>query len=557
MKKETSSRVLFAGSKLGLTALAMGAFLLAYTQLDSPRQAAAAPAAKVQVCHIPPGNPDNFHTITISENAFAAHLAHGDSAGACNALCAQLCDDGDRCTIDDLGDCEENGCPAYPRSPVDCGESDQCYEPVCDPVQGCMNTIPPGTMCDDGEVCTELDVCGEDGCAGTDFGDECCLGDEACAPTNCNGAYCGTDHRCHEDPVLCDEPGLCQTGACSEIDGQCVYTEIECPPSGDACVISECSADTNGECGGTAVACDDQDVCTIDSCDSETGCEYAELECMGDACNLPIGCDPYLGCQYEVVSCDDGDRCTNDRCDVAYGGCRPPAPIPGCCNSDADCLPGQQCDETAPIPRCQSCVTALDNANGGSTSALIQDCEQNGSCSDTRQCSRAPLGDLIDCAVYGDRLACERVDDFWEAQGGCSICPPPPPPPPSACPCWDGSPTSAPNVSNVVELWEHYGPTTSCSVSDFCEDRMDSIVTRTSAECLTNSSAWMQTHVISNANQGLAQCSVVVNGQTLADQSFPRGSSQEAACVAEHDMYITLGGTFPNYTTTHCGLGSF
>ncbi len=38
---------------------------------------------KVTICHIPPGNPDNSHTITISENALAAHLAHGDYEGAC------------------------------------------------------------------------------------------------------------------------------------------------------------------------------------------------------------------------------------------------------------------------------------------------------------------------------------------------------------------------------------------------------------------------------------------------------------------------------------------
>jgi hypothetical protein len=59
---------------------------------------------KVEICHIPPGNPDNYHTITISEKAFAAHLAHGDFAGACDSACSALCDDGDACTIDDTGD---------------------------------------------------------------------------------------------------------------------------------------------------------------------------------------------------------------------------------------------------------------------------------------------------------------------------------------------------------------------------------------------------------------------------------------------------------------------
>ena len=37
----------------------------------------------VDVCHIPPDNLDNAHTISISENALEAHLAHGDDEGEC------------------------------------------------------------------------------------------------------------------------------------------------------------------------------------------------------------------------------------------------------------------------------------------------------------------------------------------------------------------------------------------------------------------------------------------------------------------------------------------
>ncbi len=44
---------------------------------------AMAQGARVDVCHIPPGNPENAHTITISENALSAHLDHGDRVGAC------------------------------------------------------------------------------------------------------------------------------------------------------------------------------------------------------------------------------------------------------------------------------------------------------------------------------------------------------------------------------------------------------------------------------------------------------------------------------------------
>jgi hypothetical protein len=39
---------------------------------------------KVTICHIPPGNPDNRHTITVGESAVAAHIQnHGDTLGPC------------------------------------------------------------------------------------------------------------------------------------------------------------------------------------------------------------------------------------------------------------------------------------------------------------------------------------------------------------------------------------------------------------------------------------------------------------------------------------------
>jgi len=45
------------------------------------------------MCHVPPGNSGNAHTICIDESAVAAHLAHGCSLGSCdeqNDCLAQL-----------------------------------------------------------------------------------------------------------------------------------------------------------------------------------------------------------------------------------------------------------------------------------------------------------------------------------------------------------------------------------------------------------------------------------------------------------------------------------
>ena len=38
---------------------------------------------KVVICHVPPGNPQNRHTLTVDASAVPAHMAHGDSLGPC------------------------------------------------------------------------------------------------------------------------------------------------------------------------------------------------------------------------------------------------------------------------------------------------------------------------------------------------------------------------------------------------------------------------------------------------------------------------------------------
>ena len=57
-------------------------FLLSLVWLATP--ALAGRPHRVEVCHVPPGNPANAHTIRISPNALWAHLRHGDVPGACN-----------------------------------------------------------------------------------------------------------------------------------------------------------------------------------------------------------------------------------------------------------------------------------------------------------------------------------------------------------------------------------------------------------------------------------------------------------------------------------------
>ncbi len=60
------------------------------TRTDPFWKVRLSPGVTVTLCHIPPGNPANPQTIEVAQAAVPAHLAHGDSLGACP-------DEGDDC----------------------------------------------------------------------------------------------------------------------------------------------------------------------------------------------------------------------------------------------------------------------------------------------------------------------------------------------------------------------------------------------------------------------------------------------------------------------------
>jgi hypothetical protein len=53
-------------------------------QIQGAKVRVRADAGKLTICHFPPGNPNNAHTIRIGAPAWPAHAAHGDTQGACN-----------------------------------------------------------------------------------------------------------------------------------------------------------------------------------------------------------------------------------------------------------------------------------------------------------------------------------------------------------------------------------------------------------------------------------------------------------------------------------------
>ena len=145
----------------------------------------AAPPPKVEICHIPPDDPTNFHTISVSESALAAHLDHGDFEGACGLHCEELCDDSNSCTNDSAACLEgQKGCILSDlRPPVNCDDGVSCTADSCDSVSGCVSD-PVDSLCDDGVACT-VDSCDAAlGCSSSPD-DNLCASGEVCNSVGC------------------------------------------------------------------------------------------------------------------------------------------------------------------------------------------------------------------------------------------------------------------------------------------------------------------------------------------------------------------------------------
>ena len=72
------------------------------------------------------------------------------------------CDDGDRCTANDV--CLQGVCRG---GPLDCGDGQVCTLDRCEPGLGCVHEpVNEGMSCFDGDDCTEPDTCQAGTCAG-------------------------------------------------------------------------------------------------------------------------------------------------------------------------------------------------------------------------------------------------------------------------------------------------------------------------------------------------------------------------------------------------------
>ena len=185
---ETGTPTDHSGSASGTKAAGSAVGVAKPASVSSSTPDAAGPvsaAHRVVICHIPPGNPENAHTIVVSESAVPAHLAHGDTLGPCSEACtpAAGCSEPDEYCQLDVGVCDENAwgvCALMPELCID----------IWDPVCGCDGTTYSNACYAHREG---VNVAHDGACPGGCFANEDC-------PL---GGYCLTP------PAACDGPGEC------------------------------------------------------------------------------------------------------------------------------------------------------------------------------------------------------------------------------------------------------------------------------------------------------------------------------------------------------------
>ncbi len=243
-----------------------------------------------------------------------------------NASDLTSCDDGDLCTESDR--CTAGVCGGLP---LNCEDGNSCTEDTCD-AGVCSNThLGGGTPCDDGIACNGDGVCTLGVCVSGEA-EECpCTSNADCDAfddgNQCNGVLvCGPSGQCLVDQstvVVCpDATDGCTTAICEPATGTCnsvaVVNGTACD-DGDLCTGGDTCQ--SGVCTSVLAGCEDNDLCTLDSCDPDFGCIHQDF---GGACDDGNPCTINDACMEGVCEgtenpCDDGIFCTNDGCQEDKG----------------------------------------------------------------------------------------------------------------------------------------------------------------------------------------------------------------------------------------------
>ncbi|MBM4353921.1 MAG: hypothetical protein FJ109_09015 [Deltaproteobacteria bacterium] len=348
----------------------------------------------------------------------------GDKGLCAHKLNQAACDDSNQCTA---GDQCKGGTCAW-ASLVDCDDSNPCTTDSCDPLQGCVHKTN-AAPCNDGNLCTIGDTCSQGKCS---------------SPVQMK---CDDSNPCTDD--FCDPMAGCQHAP----------NQAQCNDGNPCTVGDQCAA---GLCKGSqAVDCDDDNVCTTDSCDPLQGCIHKTntAPCNdGNVCTMQDACDSGACKGGALVACGDDNPCTDDFCDPALGCQHKPNTAP--CEDGNKCTVDDVCGAAACKPGkaavCMDGNVCTDDGCNPVTGCVYtpnsSGCDDGNLCTKSDKCidGQCKAGDAVVC---DDKNLC--TDDSCSPANGCIFLP-------NAVPCNDG------NVCTVGDTCSNGGCTSGPALN--CDD---------------------------------------------------------------------------------------
>ncbi len=243
---------------------------------------------------------------------------------------------------------------------------------------------------------------------------------KALAPAGWSRAFGGNNNR---GAVAID--GSCWGGAgvtpCEALEG--CTNNLECDDESvctlDSCVEGECSYKLLPGCCIDDKDCDDTDLCTIDSCLPDGKCQHKQS---------PLCCE-------SSSECDDGSPCTLNHCESGFCKYIPDTTLDGCCNSADDCedqgdaCQEPSCDATAQcgLAQIEGCCLAdwyCDDLQPCTENLCVANvcvypetpdeegcCTTDEDCDDGDICTTQYCSDLSECIVEVDETCCIKDED--------------------------------------------------------------------------------------------------------------------------------------------------
>lgn len=320
------------------------------------------------------------------------------------------CNDGNACTVGDS--CVADTCVAGSQQ-LACDDGDPCTGDSCNASTGCKHANLTGNSCDDLNACTDDDVCQAGVCV-AGFVKDCsdgnvCTDDKCDVVSGCyytaNTASCEDGSKCTEGDkcsaktckagsvVVCNDNNVCTSDACVPETG-CVFTKLtgtSCTDNSECTVGDKCS---NGTCApGTTLDCNDNNVCTQDSCIAATGCAHDPVTGVctdNNACTENDYCSAGSCKSGTALVCNDNKQCTDDTCNTSTGCVYTNDNTNSCTDSNA-CTINDHCSAGVCVndgaPNCSDgnqCTTDLCIPASGCSNPLAA----NGtSCTDSNMCT--------------------------------------------------------------------------------------------------------------------------------------------------------------------------